>query len=394
MPNQNFCGPREDLIMGDCGLNLPYACSKTETKLCKYSYTSWCPTCDKDSPRRRSRSETNELCKRRGREMKSLTPKKFDKSQECENMDLEYETKDSRYDFYRIRSNLCELPTTYITNNCQITSKLSNATTDFIDYIEKNKHFEGYNTKFTNNFNNQMHSFNQNTTDKSKNGYETNSKSLHKFNQKFDVKPHYFNGYASRNSDTPHPLKNVVHVKNIEFLKSRNSPEPIVEQKPCFYKVERCTSDSKQFGDFKNSSEKPPKTELCYDTCTFFDKKYDTSNLHDRYTKEVELLRGKLRELTGRPSNIVKTRSFSESECQKKLSDICVEVVHPIEIKNISATEEIKSVVSPPSPKPNGVKLAPKVTLKTKSKLSVIKVKKMKSKPVQPVTSNSDFSDR
>lgn len=30
--------------------------------------------------------------------MKSLTPRKIDRNQECENMDLEYETKDSRYD--------------------------------------------------------------------------------------------------------------------------------------------------------------------------------------------------------------------------------------------------------------------------------------------------------
>lgn len=75
MPNQNFCGPREDLIMGDCGLSLPYASSKAEEKLCKYSYASWCPTCDKDSPRRRSKSETNEPCKRKGKEMKTLTPK-------------------------------------------------------------------------------------------------------------------------------------------------------------------------------------------------------------------------------------------------------------------------------------------------------------------------------
>lgn len=97
MPNQNYCSPRQDFMMDDCGLSLPYN-SKPESKLCKYAYASWCPTCDRESPRRRSRSETIEPCRRKGREMKSLTPKKIDRNQECENMDLEYETKDSRYD--------------------------------------------------------------------------------------------------------------------------------------------------------------------------------------------------------------------------------------------------------------------------------------------------------
>lgn len=46
------------------------------------------------------------------------------------------EARDPRYDLYRIRSNLCELPTTYITNNCQL--DLSNGlTADVMDYLEK-----------------------------------------------------------------------------------------------------------------------------------------------------------------------------------------------------------------------------------------------------------------
>ncbi|RZC39534.1 tubulin polyglutamylase TTLL4-like, partial [Asbolus verrucosus] len=72
--------------------------------------------------------------------MKSLSPKKYTRSQEYENMDLEldYNTKDFWYEapkenFRHIRSNqLCELPTSYITNNCQ-TSKLFPT-----EYVEKN----------------------------------------------------------------------------------------------------------------------------------------------------------------------------------------------------------------------------------------------------------------
>lgn len=61
--------------MGDCNV---YHCPR----LCKYNYASWCPTCDKESPRRRSRSESFEPCRRKGREMKSLTPKRFDRHEE------------------------------------------------------------------------------------------------------------------------------------------------------------------------------------------------------------------------------------------------------------------------------------------------------------------------
>lgn len=61
--------------MGDCNV---YHCPR----LCKYNYASWCPTCDKESPRRRSRSESFEPCRRKGREMKSLTPRRFDRHQE------------------------------------------------------------------------------------------------------------------------------------------------------------------------------------------------------------------------------------------------------------------------------------------------------------------------
>lgn len=423
MPNQNFCGPREDLIMGDCSVSLPYTSSKAEGKLCKYSYASWCPTCDKDSPRRRSKSETNEPCKRKGKEMKSLTPKKFDKSQECENMDLEYETKDSRYDFYRIRSNLCELPTTYITNNCQITAKLSNATSDFIDYIEKNtKHFEG-NTKFTN-LNDQMHNFNSNTADKPKNGYESNAKLLPK---KFDVKPHYANSFAYRYTNKS-LLNDAVHIKHLEFskhpvrtksshasstLKQNDSPE---EPKQFFYKVERQCSGTKQFGDFKSCADKPngfhnlkfhenpSKPNICYDTCTFFDKKYDTTELHDRYTKEVELLRGKLRELTGgtpRLPHNPKARPVSENKSQRNVTSKSVEVLAKTmpssDLDNPSVKAGVPEEELPPVPvssRPNGIRTAPKITLKTRSKVSVVKIKKLKNKPLKLVPVDSKFTDR
>lgn len=53
------------------------------------------------------------------------------------------------------------------------------------------------------------------------------------------------------------------------------------------------------FGDFR-SIDVEPRNSISYDTCTYFDKHVvDTANLQERYTKEIEQLRGKLRELKG-----------------------------------------------------------------------------------------------
>lgn len=56
---------------------------------------------------------------------------------------------------------------------------------------------------------------------------------------------------------------------------------------------------SRYFGDFR-SIDVEPRNSISYDTCTYFDKHVvDTANLQERYTKEIEQLRGKLRELKG-----------------------------------------------------------------------------------------------
>lgn len=93
--------------MGDCNFSLPFNTSpETKEKFCKYSYSSWCATCEKNSPRRRSRSETNESCKKKCKEMKTLTPKKYNKCNEYENMELEYDFKgwhETKYECCRIR---------------------------------------------------------------------------------------------------------------------------------------------------------------------------------------------------------------------------------------------------------------------------------------------------
>lgn len=84
MPNQNLCGP----MMGEWNVT-PVSCRGLDSKVsCKYTYSTWCPTCERDPPRRRSKSESFDApCRRKGREMKTLAPKKPDYNLE----NLEYD---------------------------------------------------------------------------------------------------------------------------------------------------------------------------------------------------------------------------------------------------------------------------------------------------------------
>lgn len=114
--------------MGDCHFDYNSSCN--DTKSCKYSFASWCPTCERSPPRRRSKSEVTE-CRKKCKEMKSPTSRKYSRSREYENMEFELDChKDFWYEapkenFRHLRSSqLCELPTSYISNNCQ-SSKLS-----------------------------------------------------------------------------------------------------------------------------------------------------------------------------------------------------------------------------------------------------------------------------
>lgn len=128
--------------MGDCHFDYTKAC--TDKKSCKYSFASWCPTCERSPPRRRSKSEVTE-CRKKCKEMKSPTSKKYFRSQEYENMEFESDYgKDFWYEapkenFRHLRSSqLCELPTSYISNNCQ-SSKLSTDYTKTYEPLMKMK---------------------------------------------------------------------------------------------------------------------------------------------------------------------------------------------------------------------------------------------------------------
>lgn len=422
--------------MSDCNFSLPYACSKAETKLCRFAYANWCPTCDRESPRRRPRSEPNELCRRRGKEMKSPTPKKFGRNQECENMDVEYEFKDSRYD-NRIRTNLCELrelPTTYITNNCQITSnmpKLSNAT-DFMDYIDKNaKNFEST-VKFTD----EMLQFG---AERPKTVYDGHARtvngSLQKISpSKIDIKPHYVTNVRNCVSSDKSPLKNAVEVKNVEILKA--PPRPKIPSGP---NVSCNVGDFKSFttrNSYSNThlfSHKPyvdppacnvinlkfndtVNDNISYDTCTFFDQTHNTQDLNERYTREVELLRNRLREMKNCVPKVhlpsyqkhktfcdeLKTTRIENCRSGERIDFVKSEdlaKLRKVQEQKVEKAEDVveKGKIIPftlPVSKPNSAKISP-ITVKTRSKVASNKMKKSRGKqPQGPVLAGLDCSER
>lgn len=359
MPNQNYFEAREELKMAQCDLALSYPTCKTEERLCKFAYASWCPTCDKESPRRRSKSETNEPCRKKGREMKG-TPKKYAWNQECENMELEFETKDLRcHDAYRIRSNLCELPTTYITNNCQM-MKLSSCPSDFVDSPEKGIKCYENNLKL-NDFNNQFQNFGnmverQDRISKLFPKIEETTRNINGIVNKItpkleNLKPHIAVNPASAPSyydsrKSPKNVKSPLRIAdgkkskpvdginyNMETLhnyyqhpSSKNNELFSLELKNRAYDDYSPYNHHKlSQGDFKlndlhlkpsphSSFTRSPQIDKCnildlkfceidepsnahYDTCTFFDKKIDVANLKERYTREVELLKEKLKGL-------------------------------------------------------------------------------------------------
>lgn len=123
MPNQNFRGPHDDINVIDCHINKSFKSCQPSDKVCRFAYASWCPVCDLDIHRKRSKSEcgTEIHFRKRGRDnMKTPSPKKCDCSKEyTENKEF-LDHRDSRLDSSRVRTNLCELPTSYITGNCQI----------------------------------------------------------------------------------------------------------------------------------------------------------------------------------------------------------------------------------------------------------------------------------
>ncbi|XP_019872064.1 tubulin monoglutamylase TTLL4 isoform X2 [Aethina tumida] len=351
--------------MGDCNLTLTYSCPKT----CKYSYSSWCPTCEIHSPRRRSRSETNEPrieCRKKCKDMKTFTPRKYHRSREYENMELEYdvkdgwsqtkdnwcESKDNRVECCRIRSNLCELPTSYISNNCQsMTTKLSSDTSD---YVVKSKPL----------FNdiNQLSSVQKE--------YKPIVMDNKLSPNKIDVlRPHYRLDQrlsSPRHSALPKTRTSPFHIKNELFRDNQNCDD----YKNC---REYCTLVDLKHHNIQDRS-------MCYDTSTYFNTgELDSFNLHDKYNTEMNRLKENLVTLKNSSPSIEKSPSDCNRFIQQmleKYSDIPEPLVaKPYELKVKKPKE--KQMLSPTA------KQRSRISLKTRpagAKFSNVKLRRNRPK--------------
>lgn len=179
------------------------------------------------------------------------------------------------------------------------------------------------------------------------------------------------------------PLKNVVHIRNLEPHFKNNGDDSgdcvvvqrdrEVERRRTMYNHSCDTRFSTLFincvlgtklestcryrGDFRNVDSEP-RNGICYDTCTYFDKPHlvDTGNLKERYTKEIEQLRGKLRELKGEQQQLHFQR-------RRLLDDVGLSPKEMLLKTNTNATVNNSSNSS-----------AKKIASEVKSKISIQKI--------------------
>ncbi|GJQ80119.1 hypothetical protein Trydic_g19400 [Trypoxylus dichotomus] len=437
MPNQSYY----EASMTDCSLPLPYSPPKSEEKYCKFSYTSWCPTCDKESPRRRTRSENSELCRRKGKEMKTLTPKKYSRCQEFENMEFEYDCRDVRLDCSRIRSNLCELPTTYISNNCQIFSNTSNLTklsTGNSDYFEKQPKSNDISSKLVECNNTGQNLFNMNEKVGKggvKNGSVTN---FIEPIPKTTVKSEIFKSYIPNmvRCSTPALTSRIdcgwlspkiysingstlgSHLAKSEQFRNRERNELSLYPKVRQNSIKG--NQSKPNGTACNVETKFDQVPVS-DTCTFFDQKeYDITNLNERYFEEVQMLRERLQQLRKKKMQQILGAQLNQREIieiNNEETTSSVRIVSPLKVTKRQSTKvpvsdegyvfslqqhhEVKvEEKKPVGKKQKSEKIkgegrsVQKISIKTRSKLSAIKARQIRSgKGSSSSSSGSDFTE-
>nr|CAH7757616.1 unnamed protein product [Callosobruchus chinensis] len=379
MPNRHYCGPRDSLEMGDCQLSH----YPNQEKICKYHYAPWGPTCEIHFPRRRSRSETNDPCRRKVKEMKTLTPKRY-RTQEYENMEYEYEARaqwPEKYDCCRIRSNLCELPTTYISNNCQISSNMTNVTkitADSEDFVECLKSVTYNNSMKFVGFDDQLE--NLGNQEKAGNMEHYTRISPNKLDcSKYQKKP-----------DTKSPGKNVSLLHSRSVVRGLVSPQDNHSsdfKSQSMKNMELNTMNCREYCplvDFKlhNLSDQMP---VCYDTGTYFDRRVDSTNLKERYNLELEFLRDRLKKLKNTAYGIVASEKATPVEAEPiETKNNTKEIKAPsLDVKTKVKREKIK-VISPPISRHSKNRLA----VRTKAKVNHVKLKRI-SKPKTPTSAST-----
>ncbi|KAG5871717.1 hypothetical protein JTB14_008543 [Gonioctena quinquepunctata] len=351
--------------------------------------------CEGNPARRRSRSETNELCRRKSKEMKTHTPKKYNLSQEYENMEFEYESrgqwqeKDMKCEYSKKRSNLCELPTSYISNNCQNSNNMTglpkiSSDGDFMDCLKSVASYE-HTLKFVD-LNNHIENLGSMQV---KNKMGTFDK----------ISPNKVDGLkCGRKPDSRSPLKTSClytksPVKNIQEQLNFSHSEVNFDNHCADYKnmkiraPEVNTSNCREYCnlvDFKyhNLSNQGP---VCFDTGTYFDKKRDSTNLQEKYCSEIDYLRQKLK--------MLKRSAYNSYDPSTKI-DKCISTVESV--PNDRSSEDTEHVLKE---KHHEIRISSpiksnrnKISLKTKIKGSK-KLKKNKSKPANSFSTSSNCTE-
>lgn len=347
----------------NCGMDYPVTLEEYishQEKVKKYSFSSgWCPTCH-NSLRRRTQSETVEPCRKKYKDMKPQ--KKYLASHEYENMDLEYELKGCWYDIgsnsCRIRSNLCELPTSYInnTNNCQVNppvtifNKMStNDRSDFVNSLENS--FKNYEQSL------KLLDYTEHKTVSIDYLEKCPTDRLRNTEKLQNIQSHY---------------NTIVKVDDVGQTKITNkaSSDNHIENEKRFNVID---------------SKFNPSPNIIYDTHTYFDKQKETPEpLNALYAKEMDYLRNKLKEL--------KSETYKNQTSARMIAE------------SLAAKDEIEEnrgmlsrINSPRFIRPSKPKV---ISVKTKSRLGSAKLRRTSAKaPVlitsQPESENllSDYSD-
>ncbi|CAH1108254.1 unnamed protein product [Psylliodes chrysocephalus] len=354
-----------------------------------FCYPPWCSVCERGPQRRRSISETNEPCRRKSKELKTLIPKKYNRSQEYENMEFEYECKgqwqekDMRYEFTRIRSNLCELPTSYISNNCQVSSNVTNPKiSNELSSFDCMKTFNVYESpiKFTK------------VNDQIENLGDMQGKP--RIQKKQDSKCSLRGG----NSYVKSPLLDQFHSRSelmSNYTMTRVRPEP--NNSTC--------SEFCSLSDFKLHNI-PGLKPVCFETSTYFNKNDDVLNISERHAREMNRLREQLMSLRSAPFSQIGNLNESEtsSSANKSIlrnSNILVSKVilpnqksleNKVVLINESRSKLLKKLSDETDP-PVKVNKS-KISLKTRAKVNSAKLKlKTKPKAVSTISTSSNLTE-
>lgn len=418
MPGHDITSNRNPLKLEEYPLE--YHSLSRDENLRKYSsFASGCKTCEKNCYKQRS-SECSEPCKKKTKEMKTCV-KKYLPNEQYENRELEYNLKDSWYDtkqkqlgkpyeccrlsclnetnghqYYgscRFRSNLCELPTSYIrnTNNCQPNEavtvlKMSDDDKEYIECLENRVKSYEKTIKYV------EYAETASVLQEEKINKCPYDDRLQKTCEKLEGIQSHFNSIVKTEclDELKHLKSKIGHSNPLEVksspqnisdnhfsdLRNVNEKDKYCQTEPCF-----CTEDSRS-NHFYNCS-------IHYETRTYFDKNIQDSrkpNFSSLYAQEMEHLKEQLEEL--------RNSTYRNSTSAEM-------VVESLIAKDKKMDEKATKVISRDSPRVMRRSRTKLIRVKTRGRVAnTIKVRRINTKTtlsskthIEMEDSHSDYSD-